>query len=170
MFFVFLLLIMPITAIADEKPTPDDYWRLIRKAAQSAYSGMDIEFSVNTSYQFEGENRGPAFGVSVPLYSKKEKLRRRSEVVKFQQEGAELIQKLETAISQAKIFKDASKFLQARFEDEGVAAVTAYYDQLAKIAEQEAMITQYHRELQSLILPFSGKDEINIKDIVQVSK
>lgn len=157
--------------MAEEKrPTPDEYWKLIRKAAKEAYSGMDMEFTLNTAYQFEGENKGPSFGVSVPLYSKKEKLRRRSEVVKFQQEGAELIQKLETAIAQAQIFKDASKFLKAKFEDEGINAVTAYYDQLAKISEQEAQITQYHREIQSLIFPFTGKVEIKNTELAQVKK
>lgn len=154
-----LCLISPSLA-ADDRPTPDDYWRQIRKIAASEYSGMDLEVSINTGYQFGGENKGAALGVSVPLYSKKEKLSRRGQVVKFQQAGAELISRLETAMAQAKIYREGAKFLQAKFTEEGVQAVESYFKMLAQIAETESAITQYHREIQSLIRPFTGTVQI----------
>ena len=146
--------------------TPDEYWVEICKIARKAYTGMDVELVLDTGYTHyldkgtEYPGNAVSMGVSVPLYSKKERMRRREDVIKFRQKGAQLIRKLETAIAQVKIFKEAGKFLYAKIDEEGVDAVTAYFDQLNKMAEQEAMIIQYHREIQSLINPFSGKAQI----------
>jgi len=154
-----LFLAFPVFALAQDL-TPEEYWKQIQEIGKKAYSGMDISLALNTGYNFGGDNKGAAVGVSVPLYSKKDKMKRREDVVQFLKTGAELIQKLETSQSTAQIYKEASKFLYAKFNEEGIDAVTAYYEHLAKIAEQEAKIRQYHREIQSLISPFAGSSSI----------
>lgn len=137
-------------------PSTDDYWRMIRAAASAEYSGMDINLTLNTSYTYDPDERshGGTLGISIPLFSKQDKLTNRSEASAFLSLGAVLIQKLETALSQKKISIEQSKFLQAKFQQEGVVAVTAYFDVLKQIASLSAQIAQYHRELQSLINPF----------------
>lgn len=144
--------------MAGEKswPSTNDYWRMMRAVAASEYAGMDINLVLNTSYTYDPDERlhGGTVGVSIPLFSKKDKLANRSEASTFLSQGAVLIQKLETSLSQKKISIEQSKFLQSKFQHEGVVAVTAYFEALKQIASLSAQIVQYHRELQSLINPY----------------
>lgn len=160
-FILCLATIGILPAKAGELPTPDQYWSMIRKAAASEFSGMDIALTLNTAYTYDPDEstHGATVGVSVPLYSKKDKLKRRSDVNKFLADGAELIQKLETSMAQRQISVEQSKFLQAKFGDEGIDAVNSYFDVLKQVAELDARITQYHREIQSLINPYLEKPE-----------
>ena len=125
--------------MADEKswPSTNDYWRMMRAVAASEYAGMDINLILNTSYTYDPDERlhGGTVGVSIPLFSKKDKLANRSEASTFLSQGAVLIQKLETSLSQKKISIEQSKFLQSKFQHEGVVAVTAYFEALKQIGQ-----------------------------------
>ena len=150
---------------ADEMswPTTDDYWRSLRAAASSNYSGFDISLVLNTSYTYDPDERlhGGTVGFNIPIYSKKEKIQRRSNASDFLKKGAATIQKLETSIALKKISIEQSRFLKAKFQHEGVAAVSAYFDCLKQIAKLNAQILQYHREIQSLISPFKQVNQVN---------
>ncbi|MCP4024437.1 MAG: hypothetical protein GY729_21520 [Desulfobacteraceae bacterium] len=167
---IFMMLMSPMLIIAEDRPTPDHYWRQIRKIAQSEFTGMDVAVAINTNYQFDGDNRGAAVGFSMPLYSKKDRMARRAEATGFQQKGAELIKNLEASINQAAIMREACKYLKAKISEEGVEAATAYFDAITKIALHDAETTRYHREIQSLISPFSGKAVIFGTDKEKVVK
>ena len=148
--------------MADELPTSAEYWELIKQTAVRVYKGMDIELEVDTGYThyFEQGDYYPgnsvSFGVRVPIYSKKDRMKRQGDVTQFLQRGAKLIQQLESAQAKAEIFKKSGEALESVMEQSGVEAIIAYYDQAARIAEERAKIAQYHREIQSLIAPLSN--------------
>lgn len=150
-------------------PAPNEYWAMIRKIAAEQFKGINLELSLNTGYNFgDGDERGLTMGFSVPIYSKKDRIKVHEEAVKFLHQGAELIASLEEAIATRKIHVNALQFLKARMNDEGIEAAKAYFDMLTKIAHQDALIVQFHRQLQSLIKPFSSDVEIvNVENVYE---
>lgn len=123
---------------------------------------MDINLVLTTGYTYDPNERehGGSVGFSIPLFSKTEKLKKRSDAIKFLASGAKLIRDLESSLSQRQIRIEQTKFLQAKFNNEGIDAANAYFDVLSKIAELDAKIIQYHRELQCLINPFLENPQI----------
>ncbi len=122
---------------------------------------MDLEFTVNTTWQAEGENKGPGFGWTVPLYSKEKRLKRREAAEKFLREGAALIGRLEVALDSRRLYNESLRFVKARSKDNGIDVITKFQELQLKIIQEEALITQYHRELQALIDPYSTQVKIH---------
>ena len=119
-----------------------------------------MELTINTGYNFgNGDDRGAIVGFSIPIYSKKDKNRVRDEATKFLHKGAELIASLQEAMATRKIYAEALRFVQARINDEGIEAAKAYFDMLTQIAHQDALIVQFHRQIESLIEPFQADVE-----------
>lgn len=138
---------------------------MLRDTAAKIYSGPNIDLVLTTGYTYDPDERthGGSVGFSIPLFSKSEKLSLRSKASKFLATGADLIQKLDSTVAQRKIKLEQTKFLQAKFQDKGIDAANAYFEILSNIAEIDAKIIQFHRELQSLINPFLKNPQILIK-------
>lgn len=147
-----------------ERPSVNWYWRKLRAIAARDFSGMDLEFTLNTTWQAEGENKGPGVGWSVPLYSKEKRLKRREAAESFLRRGAELIGRLEAALRSRDVYSESLRFVKARARDDGIEMITKYQELRLKIIEEESMITRYHRELQALIDPYTRRVEIYSND------
>lgn len=152
-------------------PDPDQYWAMIRRMASEKFKGINLELTMNTGYNFgSGDDRGAIVGFSIPIYSKKDKIRVREEATKFLHKGAELVASLQEAMATRKIYAEALRFVQARMNDEGIEAAKAYFDMLTQIAHQDALIVQFHRQLQSLIEPFQADMETFNTEETLISK
>lgn len=147
-----------------ERPSVNWYWRKIRAIAARDFSGMDLEFVLNTTWQAEGENKGPGVGWSIPLYSKEKRLNRREAAENFLRRGAELIGHLETSLKSRRVYVESLRFIQARARDDGIEMLDKYQEMQVKIIKEESLITQYHRELQALIDPYTPKVKIHSSD------
>ena len=145
-----------------EDKTPDQYWGEIRKAAASKFGGLDLNPVLETSYQFSGDYKGPGIGLSVdlPLWSKKRRVENQEQAIKFLSAGSELVRKLETAENTLALLTEQSKMLRAIMAEEGVEGVKALFQAEKEIIEERALVTQYRRELESMISPLSGRVRI----------
>jgi hypothetical protein len=137
--------------------------------AKERFGGFNLEFNVNSGYVFgvAGDQRGPYIGVTIPLYSKKDRLTYSHQATQFLQQGADLIAKLEEAEKTLQIKRHAMRFMQARMGEEGSQGGKLYFEELVNLAHQEALITQYHRQLRSLIDPLKGHVETNSENFMR---
>lgn len=148
------------------RPTAKEYWRVIRTIAADELSRANLELELDTGYSYyfeEGEQypgNNVSVGVKFPLYSAKEKKAKRDAAVKFQQKGAGLIADLEEAVLTKELYIRELPWLKMR-RDDGIDAAREYIEIQRKIVEQEAKIKQAHRELQALIEPFTGTEEMS---------
>ena len=150
-----------------DRPQVNWYWQQIKTIAASEFSGWDMELAVSPSYKIGGDDEGIMLGASIPLYSKEKKLARKKATRDFLEAGAKLCAQLEEALQTYLIYRQAYANYEMLAQDEGAGMLDKLVDVQVKIVQQEALITQSHRQLQAFIKPFSTDVKILSWDKVQ---
>lgn len=184
---------------ANRLPTPDEYYLILREIAEKEYKGRGFDATLQTGYTFSyGDTTSEYIGdsgmimtssasgnkqsrhnvganITIPLFSKEERLAQRQKVIDFLQQGTELIQKLELAIRTREIQIETLTVLNETAK-EGVQGALAIKDMQVEIVRQETLIKQYHRDIQSLINPFKeglnltiGSEKFSFSEAISVS-
>ena len=107
----------------------DDYWQRLQKKADELYGGWDVAVAVTTGVErreyFQGTHTGPYGNIemTVPLYSKKERIEKSKAKVEFLQKGAEQIKIVEERGERVEILKKKAQVLKSVMMDEGAAGI-----------------------------------------------
>lgn len=159
----FLFLIIITNAVQAQNRTPEAYWNLIQKTARTEFGGLDLNPVLKTGYQFAGDYEGPnvSLQVDLPLWSKKRRIENREQAVKFLAAGSELVKKLQTAEDTLNLLKEQSRILKAIMSEEGVEGVKALFESEKQVIEQQAVILQNQRDLESMITPLASSNNHN---------
>jgi len=135
----------------------EDYWQRLQQKADTLYGGWDVTVAVNTGIEhreyFQGTHTGP-FGnieMTVPLYSKKERIEKSKAKVEFLQKGAEQIKIIEERGDRVEILKKKAQVLKSLMMDEGAAGIKAYYDCAEDMAKLEAEIREARKKLYAML-------------------
>jgi len=118
---------------------------------------------LNAGYQIGDvniEDQKFLVGGSIPLYSKKEKLAQGENAVNFLNKGSKLCSQLESALRTYLIYKQAYSNYEMLAQEEGSGMFDKLITTQIKIVETEALITQTHRDLLSLLDPFDEEPRI----------
>lgn len=145
---------------AELKQRADDYWRQIQQITSKEFGGWNVEVSVHTSYNFEEtttSGRGVGVGLSVPIYSKKDRIESRLKAMQFSEHGSELIMKFRESIAHGEIIGGECKYKQSIMSEYGVAGIDSYYECKRKFATQRLVMEQKERDIRSLIDPYLKK-------------
>lgn len=153
-----------------QRPQVNWYWKRIKSIASKEFKGSNYQLTVGTGYKIGGDDKGISISASIPVYvsresiissqSKKDKLAQRKLALAFLDTGAKLCAQLERALARYLILQQAYTNYELLAQDEGAAIIEKLVDTQIKIVETEAEITQSHRQLQSLISPFSSAIKI----------
>ncbi len=135
----------------------EDYWQRLQKKADSIHDGWDLTVSVNTGVEhreyFQGTHTGP-YGnleMTVPLYSKKERIAKAQAKTEFLQKGAEQIKIVEERSERVEILKKKAQVLKSVMMDDGAAGIKAYYDCAEDMAKLEAEIREARKKLDAML-------------------
>ena len=145
---------------AELEQRADDYWRQIQQITSKEFGGWNVEVSVHTSYNFEEtttSGRGVGVGLSMPIYSKKDRIESRLKAMQFSEHGSELIMKFRESIAHGEIIGKECKYKQSIMSEYGVAAIDSYYECKRKFATQRLVMEQKERDIRSLIDPYLKK-------------
>lgn len=164
-FLVCVILIVSEVALyaedyAELKQRADDYWRQIQQITKDEFGGWNIEVNVHTSYNFEEtatSGKGVGVGLSMPIYSKKDRIESRLKAMQFSEHGSELIMKFRESIAHGEIINEECKYKQSIMPEYGVAAIDSYYECKRKFATQRLVMEQKERDIRSLIDPYLKK-------------
>jgi len=118
---------------------------------------------LNAGYQMDSvnvEDQRVLIGGSIPLYSKKEKQSQNDSAVSFLNTGSKLCSQLESALRTYLIYKQAYSNYEMLAQEEGSGMFDKLITTQIKIVETEALITQTHRDLLSLLDPFDEEPRI----------
>ena len=135
----------------------EDYWQRLQQKADSLHDGWDVTVSVNTGVEhreyFQGTRTGPYGNIemTVPLYSKKERIAKAQAKTEFLQKGAEQIKIIEERGARVVILKKKAQVLKSVMMDEGAAGINAYYDCAEDMAKLEAEIREARKKLYAML-------------------
>lgn len=145
-----------------ERPQVNWYWTEIKKKAKK-YAGWSLDLKLNAGYQIGDvniENQKVLIGGSIPLYSRKEKLAQNDSAAAFLNKGSALCSQLESALRTYLIYQQAYSSYEMLAQDEGSGMFDKLIAMQIKIVDTEALITQTHRDLLSLLDPFDEDPRI----------
>lgn len=160
-----VMLCMVQCAIASEdyselKRRADDYWRQIQRITADEFGRFNIELSVTTAYSFTeslNQGRGASVGLTVPLYSKKDKIANRLAAQSFSERGSLLIKEFKESVSNSEIIKEECRYSESIMPEYGVEAVKAFFDCKRRHASSLLTVEQKERDIRSLIDPYLKK-------------
>jgi len=134
---IIILLLFPPLVYAGEAQIPS--WSIARKVIQACYGGWDVEVQVSGGYETRYYQDGPVSGptanamLTVPLYSRKERLSRQESTNKQIEHLAELYAEVESQVAIISALKSEKDVLKKVMIDAGQQGISAYYDLLQKI-------------------------------------
>ena len=145
-----------------ERPQVNWYWTEIKKKAKD-FAGWNLDLKLNAGYQIDANDasdNGFLIGGTIPLYSKKEKMQQKTDAKAFLHEGAKLCSQLECALRIYLIYQQAYANYEMLAQDEGAGMFEKLIGTQVKLVETEALITQTHRQLQTLLDPYDENPKI----------
>jgi hypothetical protein len=137
---ILLLLLIPSILYADEIPG----WHMARKTMQKCYGGWDVEVNVSAGFETRYYQEGPVSGptanamLTVPLYSRKERLSRQEGTNKAIEHLAELYAEVESQQAITKSLIHESEILKKIMIDAGQQGIKAYFDLIHEIEKSKA--------------------------------
>lgn len=154
-FLLFVLLVMPGFSRADDTTIPK--WHIARNLMQECYSGSNVEITVNGGYEHRIYETGPIDGefanamISVPLYSRKEKLVRQENTNKQIEHVAEIYAVFEESSATLAALEDEKKVLQKTMIDTGAQGITAYFDLIKDVEKSRAKRNESARKIKMIL-------------------
>ncbi len=142
------------------KHRADDYWRQIQRITADEFGRFNIELSVTTAYSFTesvNNGRGASVGLTVPLYSKKDKIANRLAAQSFSERGSLLIKEYKESVSNSEIIKEECRYSESIMSEYGVEAVKAFFECKRRHASSLLTIEQKERDIKSLLDPYLKK-------------
>jgi len=139
---LFVLLFSPALSFADDITIPR--WPVARGLMQECYDGYDIEVNINGGYEHRIYQSGPIDGefanamITVPLYSRKEKLTRQENTNKQIEHVAEIYAEFEESSATFSALEDEKKVLQKTMLDTGAQGITAYFNLIKDVERSRA--------------------------------
>jgi hypothetical protein len=154
-FLLFVLLVLPGLSRADDIAIPK--WHIARNLMQECYSGPDVEITVNGGYEHRIYDSGPIDGefanamITVPLYSKKEKLIRQENTNKQIEHVAEIYAEFEESSATLAALEDEKKVLQKTMIDTGAQGIAAYFDLIKDVEKSRAKRNESARKIKMIL-------------------
>ena len=144
------------------KQRADDYWRQIQQITSKEFGGWNLEVTVHTAYNFEestNSGKGVGVGLSMPIYSKKDRIANRNAAREFSEHGSELVMKFKESIAHGEIISEECKYTKSIMTEYGVEAAKAFFDCKRRLASQMLIVEQKERDIKMVIDPFLKKSE-----------
>lgn len=150
---------------AELKQRADDYWRQIQKITAKEFGGWNAEVKIHTAYNFESSEssstgKGIGIGLSMPIYSKQQKIASRLAARDFSEHGSKLVREYKESIAHGEITADECRYKQSIMSEYGVAAVDSYFECKRKLASQKLIMEEKERNISSLLDPYLKNPEI----------
>lgn len=148
------------TYYAELKQRADDYWLKIQQITAKEFGGFNLEVTVNTTYNFEetaNSGKGVGVGLSMPIYSKKDRIDSRLKAMQFSEHGSELIMKYRQSISDDEITDRECNYLESIMGEYGVEAVKASFECKRRLAGCKVLTEKSERDIKMLIDPYLKK-------------
>ena len=142
---LFLLLVLPWSLMAAELETPViPQWHIAKATMKECYDGWNVEVTVSGGYETRYYENGPVDGpfgnalLSVPLYSRKERLARQESTNKQIEHVAELYSDFEEQSATYAALSEEKGLLKKVMIDSGAQGITAYYDLMKEVEKARA--------------------------------
>ena len=161
---LFFLVVCHSSAMAGESVIPE--WYIAKSTMKECYSGWDVEVEVSGGYETRYYENGPVDGpygnavLSVPLYSRKERLARQEATNKQIEHVAELYADFEEQNASYVALSNEKNLLKKVMIDNGAQGITAYYDLVKEIEMAKAKRNSAARKI-IMILENCGYVEEN---------
>lgn len=155
LYFLFVLLVLPGISRADDIDVPR--WPVARSLMQTCYGGHDVEVTVNGGYEHRIYQNGPVDGefanamISVPLYSRKEKLARQEDTNKQIEHVAEIYADFEESSATLAALEDEKKVLHKNMIDTGADGIAAYFDLIMDVEKSRAKKNSAARKIKMIL-------------------
>lgn len=149
------LLVFPGSSRADDIDIPK--WHTARGLMQECYDGHDIEVTVNGGYEHRIYQTGPIDGefanamITVPLYSRKEKLTRLENTNKQIEHVAGIYAEFEESSATLAALEDEKRVLQKTMIDTGAQGITAYFDLIKEVEKSRAKKNSSARKIKVIL-------------------
>lgn len=158
-----ILMISEVAGYAEDyaelKQRADDYWRQIQQITAKEFGGWNAEVKIHTAYNFESSEssstgRGIGIGLSMPIYSKQQKIASRIAARDFSEHGSKLVREYKESIAHGEITADECRYKQSIMSEYGVAAVDSYFECKRKLASQKLVMEEKERNIKGLLDPY----------------
>ncbi len=164
----------PCITIANEEESfeelrikADRYWLEIQNLASDIFGGFNIELSIKTQYNFSDSdtiaNKGAGIGLSMPIYSKTQKIASRNQAREFLEHGSLLILGYRDSIAANEITSEECKFQRSIMTEYGVEGAKAYFDCKRRLATIKLTVEQKERDIKSMLDPYQKRRDLNEK-------
>ena len=159
-----ILLLIPSSLFAGEIPS----WHTARKAMQDCYSGWDVEVNVSAGFETRYYQDGPVSGptanaiLTVPLYSRKERLSRQEGINKVIEHLAELYAEVKSQQAITTLLIHKSEVLKKVMIDSGQQGINAYYDLIQEIEKSKTKKRSAERKIMIILenCGYVAKDKV----------
>ncbi len=147
-------------------------WTRLNRKAKELYGGYDITVKVkaglpvpipfiqetdDSQNPFSSVSEGSSSGLfgkillEIPLYSKDIRRKKKTDKMKFLQDGYNYIKIINEGTGSLEILKEKSMVLKAVMKDEGISSISAYYDALAEMVKIENEILEADRNFEAMV-------------------
>jgi hypothetical protein len=145
----------------------DRYWIEIQNLATDVFGGFNLELSVKTQYNFSDSdtiaNKGAGIGLSMPIYSKSQKIASRNQAREFLEHGSLLILGYRDSIAAKEITSEECKFQRSIMPEYGIEGAKAYFDCKRRLATMTLTVEQKERDIRSMLDPYQKRRDLNEK-------
>jgi hypothetical protein len=145
----------PLPALAESFDIPR--WPKARAVIQECYSGFDIEVSINGGYEHRIYESGPIDGefanamVTIPLYSRKERLARQESTNQQIEHVAEIYADYEESSATVAALEEEKRVLQKTMIDTGAQGIAAYFDLIKNVEKSRARKHSSARKIRAIL-------------------
>jgi len=145
-----------VLAAEPEKPVIPE-WQLAKSTMKECYDGWDVEVTVSGGYETRYYENGPVDGpfgnavLTVPLYSRKERLSRQQSINKEIEHVAELYADFEEQSASYMALSEEKGLLKKVMIDTGAQGITAYYDLMKEIEKARAKRNSAARKIMMIL-------------------
>jgi hypothetical protein len=144
----------------------DRYWIEIQNLATDVFGGFNIELTVKTQYNFSDSDtasKGAGIGLSMPIYSKSQKITSRNQAREFLEHGSLLVMSYRDSIAAKEITTEECKFQKSIMTEYGVEGAKAYFDCKRRLATMHLTVEQKERDIKSMLDPYQKRRDVNEK-------
>lgn len=147
-----------------DKKNADGYWKQIQRITADEFGGWNAEVKIHTAYNFESSEssstgKGVGIGLSMPIYSKQQKIASRIAARDFSEHGSRLVREYKESIAHIGVIFEECQYMESIIAEYGVEAVKASYDCKRRLESQILVIEQKERDIRMVIDPFLKKYE-----------
>lgn len=147
-----------------DKKNADGYWKQIQRITADEFGGWNAEVKIHTAYNFESSEssstgKGAGIALSMPIYSKPQKIASRLAARDFSEHGSKLVKEYKESIAHIGIIFEECQYMDSIMAEYGVEAVKAAYDCRRRLESQILVIEQKERDIRMVIDPFLKKYE-----------